>query len=377
MGRIGRNALCQTSIAGEALMMSFIVLSLIYFILIILVIVALVKEKICEKESILSATVIVCARNEEHNIPGLVESLKSLNYPEGMLEIFLVDDASDDNTRDVIDACINGEQRIRAIHLNDKEESLAGKKNAITRAVGMANGEIILLTDADCRPGPNWVKHMAACFDKETGMVLGFSPIEKSRGIFQRFLEFDQLARVAVQTAGAYWNIPPYSTARNLAFRRQVFFEVNGYESSGSIATGDDFFLTRDVWLKTKRTFRQAMHPGSFVMTKRDGFSGKYVRQQLRRNGKIMHLAPLYRGLGFFVFLYYLAIPVSILTLSPAVWVTSLAVKTTLEWTGFILAGKRFGFIKLALWFPLMALYYPVHVIMSSIIGSLKESRWK
>ncbi|HDT12642.1 MAG TPA: hypothetical protein ENO01_03185 [Candidatus Marinimicrobia bacterium] len=208
-------------------------------------------------------------------------------------------------------------------------------------------------------------------------MVLGFSPIENCRGIFQRFLEFDQVARVAVQTAGAYWNIPPYSTARNLAFRRQVFFEVNGYESSGSIATGDDFFLTRDVWLKTTRSFRQALHPGSFVLTKRDNFSRKYVRQQLRRNGKIIHLAPLYRGLGFFIVLYYLAIPVSIFTLSPDIWVSSIIVKTILEWTGFILAGKRFGFVKLALWFPLMAIYYPIHVIISSIIGSFKESRWK
>lgn len=358
-------------------MMSFIVLSIIYFMLIFLVILALIKEKICEREPELSATVIVCARNEEHNIPGLVESLKALRYPEGMLEIFLVDDASDDNTRSVIDKCIKGDSRIRAIHLNDKEEVLSGKKNAITRAVGMANGEIILLTDADCRPGPYWVKHMAACFEKDTGMVLGFSPIENCRGIFQRFLEFDQLARVAVQTAGAYWNIPPYSTARNLAFRRQVFYEVNGYESSGTIATGDDFFLTRDVWIKTKRTFRQAMHPESFILTKRDSFSKKYIRQQLRRNGKIMHLAPLYRGIGLFVLLYYIAIPVSIYALSPAIWITSLLVKTILEWYGFILAGKRFGYLKLSLWFPLMALYYPFHVMISSVAGSLKASQWK
>ncbi len=358
-------------------MMSFTVLSIIYFILIILVIVALIREKVCMGEPKLSATVIVCARNEENNIHGLIECLEKLEYPDGMLEIFLVDDASEDRTREIINQAAKNNPRIRVVHIHEKEEGLSGKKNAITQAVGLADGEIILLTDADCRPGPNWVKRMVACFDDETGMVLGFSPIEKARGLFQRFLEFDHLARVAVQTAGAYWNIPPYSTARNLAFRRQVFFEVNGYESSGTIATGDDFFLTRDVWLKTRRPFRQAMHPESFVMTKRDDFSKKYVSQQLRRNGKIFHLAPLYRSLGLFVLLYYLAIPVSIFTLPPLLWGSSLIIKILLEWTGIIIAGKRFGYLKLALWFPLIAAYYPIHVLITSVAGSVKESRWK
>ncbi|MDK2976828.1 MAG: hypothetical protein PWP06_1303 [Candidatus Marinimicrobia bacterium] len=358
-------------------MISFIVLSVIYFILIFLVILALIRERICCKEPDLSATVIVCARNEEHNLPDLVKSLNALEYPEGMLEIILVDDASTDKTRELIEKAAREDSRIRAVHIHEKEEGLSGKKNAITQAVGLADGEIILLTDADCRPGPRWVKRMVACFDEETGMVLGFSPIEKARGLFQRFLEFDHLARVAVQTAGAYWNIPPFSTARNLAFRRRVFFEVNGYESSGTIATGDDFFLTRDVWLKTSRTFRQAMHPESFVVTKRDNFSKKYVIQQLRRNGKILYLAPLYRGIGLFVLLYYLAIPISIFTLPPFIWGGSLIVKTFLEWTGIIIAGKRFGYLKLALWFPLIAFYYPFHVLISSVAGSVKENRWK
>lgn len=358
-------------------MISFTVLSLIYFILIFMVIIALIREKICFKDPELSATVIVCARNEEYNLPDLVRSLKALEYPEGMLEILLVDDASTDKTRELIEKAACEDSRIRAIHIHEKEEGLSGKKNAITQAVGLADGEIILLTDADCRPGPMWVKRMVACFNEETGMVLGFSPIEKAGGLFQRFLEFDHLARVAVQTAGAYWNIPPYSTARNLAFRRCVFFEVNGYESSGTIATGDDFFLTRDIWLKTSRTFRQAMHPESFVVTKRDNFSKKYVRQQLRRNGKILHLAPLHRGMGLFVLLYYLAIPISIFTLPPFIWGGSLIVKTFLEWLGIIIAGKRFGYLKLALWFPLIAFYYPFHVLISSAAGSVKENPWK
>ncbi|MDD5582557.1 MAG: glycosyltransferase [Candidatus Marinimicrobia bacterium] len=354
-------------------MMSFTVLSLIYFVLISLVIIALVREKSCEKEPTQSATVIVCARNEEDNIPGLVESLKALDYPEGMLEIFLVDDVSEDRTGEYIDAAQKEDPRIRAIHLHEKEEGFAGKKNAITQAVGMANGEIILLTDADCRPGPNWVKRMVACFDEDTGMVLGFSPIEKAKGLFQHFLEFDCLARVAIQAGGAFWNVPPYSTARNLAFKRRVFFEVNGYESSGKIATGDDFFLTRDVWLKTHRPFRHAMHPESFVMTKRDNFSKKYVRQQLRRNGTIFHLAPFYRVVGLFVLAYYVAIPISIFTLPTRLWAGSLVIKTILEWGGMIAAGKRFGYLNVSFLYPLFILYYPLHVFVSSVIGSLKK----
>jgi len=349
-------------------MMSFIVLSGIYFVFICLVIAALVKEKICQGKSELSATVIVCIDHDKENLPGLIEALIRLDYPETLLEILLVTESSDREIVSEIQKSTAKNKRIRPVLIYDREEGLTGRKNAITQAVGVANGEIILLTESNCRPGSQWVRRMINCFDEETGMVMGFPSIEKGSGLMHRFLEFDQLAKVAVQTAGAYWNIPPYSSARNLAFRRRLFFEVNGYESSGSITTGDDFFLTRDIWLKTKRPFRHAIHPESFVETKIKNKPRKFLVQQLKKSGQIYHLAPFYKGVGLFILMYYGAVPIAMFTLPPLIWAGSLLIKTILEWTGIMLAGKRFGFKYLAFWYPLLAPVYPLYVFTSAAL---------
>lgn len=53
-----------------------------------------------------TATVIVAARNEEDNILRTLLSLDKLDYPEGKLEILIVDDNSTDSTSQIIDEFI-------------------------------------------------------------------------------------------------------------------------------------------------------------------------------------------------------------------------------------------------------------------------------
>ena len=53
--------------------------------------------------TIYKASVLVAARNEEHNIIHCLESLAALDYPADKLEIILIDDKSTDATGAIID----------------------------------------------------------------------------------------------------------------------------------------------------------------------------------------------------------------------------------------------------------------------------------
>ena len=55
-----------------------------------------------------TVTVVVAARNEEDKILRTLESLNKLEYPDGKLEVFIVDDNSSDNTGSIIDEFISG-----------------------------------------------------------------------------------------------------------------------------------------------------------------------------------------------------------------------------------------------------------------------------
>ena len=74
-----------------------------YFILSYLFLIGVKKkfERI-EEGDLPSVSVILAARNEEKNILECLKSLCELDYPDGKLEIILVNDESTDNTEVII-----------------------------------------------------------------------------------------------------------------------------------------------------------------------------------------------------------------------------------------------------------------------------------
>ncbi len=95
-----------------------------------------------------SLSIIVPARNEEHNLRHLLPSLQAIHYP-GPHEIIVVDDNSTDHTADV--AAAHG---ARVLRLNRLPAGWKGKPHACHHGAQAAQGEWLLFTDADTRHDP-------------------------------------------------------------------------------------------------------------------------------------------------------------------------------------------------------------------------------
>ena len=67
-------------------------------------------NKIAESD-LPTATVLVAAKNEQENIGRCLKALDELEYPEGKLQIVLVDDKSTDNTSKIIDEFIKNKPK--------------------------------------------------------------------------------------------------------------------------------------------------------------------------------------------------------------------------------------------------------------------------
>ncbi len=128
-----------------------------------------------KEEDFPSATVIVAARNEADNIQRCINSLDKLIYPEGKLEIILVDDKSTDDTGKIIDEFISGKNKFKKIVTQKEIGKLIGKMNALANAIDIAKGEIILTTDADCEVHPKWAYTIASYYQKDVAIVNGFT----------------------------------------------------------------------------------------------------------------------------------------------------------------------------------------------------------
>lgn len=183
-------------------------------------------------------SVIVCAHDEEENLRTLIPILLSQSHTN--YEVIIVDDRSNDGTHDMLLKLTAENPKVRMVRVRELPQHMTGKKFAITMGIKAAKHDWVLLTDADCRPGPNWVHGMSQHFANDKNIVLGFSPYEKHPGLLNTFIRFESLL-TAIQYFGfAILGRPYMGVGRNLAYKRSLFLESKGFNDHLNIIGGDD-----------------------------------------------------------------------------------------------------------------------------------------
>jgi chlorobactene glucosyltransferase len=94
-------------------------------------------------------SVIIPARNERRNIERCVHSVLSSRYPR--LEVIVVDDHSTDGTGDAARAIAQTDSRLRVVQAEALPPGWFGKQWACASGARVAQGELLLFTDADTR----------------------------------------------------------------------------------------------------------------------------------------------------------------------------------------------------------------------------------
>jgi cellulose synthase/poly-beta-1,6-N-acetylglucosamine synthase-like glycosyltransferase len=193
-----------------------------------------------------SATVIVAARNEEENILTCLESLDRLIFPAGKLEIIIVDDKSTDKTSEIIDYYINDKPKFKKIITKKEIGKLKGKTNALANALEIAEGEIILTTDADCIVHPMWVYATASYYQPDIAIVNGFTT-QKAYNGFSGMQALDFIYLLIVASGTINLGRPISCIGNNMSYRKKAYFEVGGYENLPFSVT-EDFNLLNAIY---------------------------------------------------------------------------------------------------------------------------------
>lgn len=122
-------------------------------------------------------SIILAVRNEARILPLKLENLLTLDYPPDRLEVIVVSDGSTDSTNEILQHMAS--ERVRPVILPEHE----GKALALNRAVEVARGEILVLTDARQLIDPSAVKNLTANFaDPQVGCVSGELMLGKPGG---------------------------------------------------------------------------------------------------------------------------------------------------------------------------------------------------
>jgi cellulose synthase/poly-beta-1,6-N-acetylglucosamine synthase-like glycosyltransferase len=184
-------------------------------------------------------SVIVACRNEEKNLPALLEALASQDHQ--FFEVIVVDDSSADGTAGVAMA-YETKLPVKVV-----KNSGSGKKEAIRTGIIASSSELILVTDADCIPPGRWISCVASFFDRQSpDLIICPVILGEKEGFFGRFQELEFLSLQGITAATALSGNPVICNGANLAFTKKAYHD-NAGSLRFDIATGDDVFLLHSM----------------------------------------------------------------------------------------------------------------------------------
>lgn len=209
-------------------------------------------------------SIIVCAHNEAANLKELLPMLDEQDYPE--YEVIVINDRSWDDTEEWAETSAVAFKHVHFMHIDKEYEHVTPKKYALTTGIRHAKHELVLLTDADCRPTTDqWLKGMVECLAADKEIVLGFSPYEKQGGFLNLLIRFETFYTAVQYLSFALAGRPYMGVGRNLSYRKKTFLNNKGFYSHLKVTGGDDDLLMNEIANQTNTAV--CLNPDTFMIS--------------------------------------------------------------------------------------------------------------
>lgn len=177
-------------------------------------------------------TVIVPMHDEETIAERMLRHLLRCEYPANRLEIVVIDDHSTDGTGEILDKLARERPTLQVIHQTEDDEP-RGKPQALNRALQEAQGEVVLVFDADYFPARGALRDLALCFkDPEVGAAMGrVVPSNTRRNLLTRLLDLERSGgyQIDQQARHDLMMIPQYGGTVG-GFRLDVVRSMGGFD---------------------------------------------------------------------------------------------------------------------------------------------------
>lgn len=174
----------------------------------------------CTEESV---SIIIPARNEERNLPRLLQSIAhSAIRPQ---EVVVVDDGSADET-----AAVAGNMGARVLNLGGRPVGWTGKSWACYRGAQCARGEVLLFLDADTYFLPGGLERLVSCWSRERDrrLVLSVLPFHATIAGYEQLSLFLNILMAA--GAGGFSPVSaPRLFGQSLLISKDAYFAAGGH----------------------------------------------------------------------------------------------------------------------------------------------------
>jgi glycosyltransferase involved in cell wall biosynthesis len=190
-----------------------------------------------EKESV---TVVIAAHNERTNLKKIIPLLFKQDYPN--FDVMVINDRSYDGTKKVLEQLMAIYPKLRTVTVGYTPAHVTPKKYALTLGIKVAKNDVLLLTDADCRPHTEkWIELMTAPVRLEgKDFALGFSQYDSQKGFLNKWIQVETIWTAIQYFSFALWKSPFMGVGRNMCYRRSFFLDKKAFKGLWDIEGGDD-----------------------------------------------------------------------------------------------------------------------------------------
>jgi glycosyltransferase involved in cell wall biosynthesis len=184
-------------------------------------------------------SIIVPTYNRKELSLACAGALCAQTYPRCSYEVIFIDDGSPDGTYEALESRYGDEGGFFRVLRQDNK----GPAAARNYGVSVALGDIILFTDDDCLPAPNWVDKHLEWFDRHPDYAGAGGLIRRKRdSLIGRFIDVSESMMHPGKGEDAY-----YLITANAGYRKKAFEAVGGFDERITWPGGEDPDLSRKI----------------------------------------------------------------------------------------------------------------------------------
>lgn len=326
-------------------------------------------------------SVVIAVRNEEHNISQLLFRLSLQDYPRTLYEVIIVNDHSTDATWEKLNEYT--EHGLSTIFLQ-LPQGQSSKKKAIEMGINSAKGELIITSDADCIMPETWISCIAS-FYWQSGAKFISAPVlmEGGNSVKDIFQSLDFLALQGITGASVHKRFHTMCNGANLAYEKQSFLDVDGFQGIDEIPSGDDMLLMHKIFSRYPDKVFYLKSREAIVRTKPERSWRNFFNQRIRWASKAVHykdkrifyvlLLTYFVNIGFLVMI--------IASIIDSYWLSFLCLllfaKILIEFPFVNAVAIFFDQQKLMRYFPFLQPLHILYTIFAGWLGRFGSYRWK
>mgnify|MGYP000061877008 FL=1 len=349
----------------------------LYVILILLFIIGFDKLKPSTKnhDGTTQFSVIIPFRNEGENLPDLLNSIAVIEYNKSLYEIILVDDESTDNSLEIINQFCANNPTIDIKTIKNSRQSNSPKKDAISTAISNTKYSWIVATDADCLLPKTWFSSFnSSVCENNPNMIVAPVSFKSNSSFLHQFQLIDFLSMQGATIGGFGIQQPFMANGANLAYKKEVFLQLNGFKDNDFIASGDDVFLLENFVAHNKFKVLFLKDIRALVTTYPAENWNELIQQRKRWAAKATHFKSNFaKAIGIIVLFANLGVGLLlIISLYHPIFLTFLLLKFVIDSlvifkTAHLYQNKinLLSFLKTLLFYP----YFTVYIAITSLLS--------